>query len=249
MLSSRDEELQRFGLTPHPLIVFHFQTCSLLPTDTDSSDITWGHLSDFTQLLLGLEWLKPNNVFLFWSKLILIKWREKMVPRMAVMSRAPPQCCFLYVLFCYFYLDFSATCTMPKRAQSYNMTENSFCTSDHWWTTLFHHDQWTITIRSIYSWDYLYLEKRGNKGNKGRGPGSWSGCLVYIPPHADTVYEVTDRTETLWLEAAFIVARDFNNANLRKVLPRYYHQLSYPMSYAPPPQQIRSHLSSASAFL
>ncbi len=57
---------------------------------------------------------------------------------------------------------------------------------------------------------------------------------VYIPPHADTnqapdkLYGVIDSIETSRLEADFIVARDFNNTNLRnpaKILPTY--QLSY----------------------
>lgn len=57
---------------------------------------------------------------------------------------------------------------------------------------------------------------------------------VYIPPHADTnqaldeLLAVIDRTETSRPEAAFIVAGDFNNAKLRKVLPRYRQHIICP---------------------
>ncbi|KAI3374566.1 hypothetical protein L3Q82_021132 [Scortum barcoo] len=57
---------------------------------------------------------------------------------------------------------------------------------------------------------------------------------VYVPPHADTnkamdeLYGVIDRTETSRPEAAFIVAGDFNSANLRKVLPRSHQHISCP---------------------
>ncbi len=50
--------------------------------------------------------------------------------------------------------------------------------------------------------------------------------VVYIPPHADTnhaldkLYRVMDRTKISQQEAAFIVARDFNNGNQRKALLR-----------------------------
>ncbi len=274
-----------------------------------------------------------------------MRWEEKMALRMA----APPQLCFLSVLL--FTLDFFETCAPPKRAPSYNMIENNFCTSGRWWTALFHHDQ--RTMGDIYDWDYLvlYLEsgrgwrkwgsraevlvrlrKRENRppllsillsnveslnnkldelrsrmvfqldtkncnvmvvtetwldplipdlaivpeevsihrqdrtiksGKSKRGGVRFMvsnqrcsdaeiismGCsldlghfmigyrpyylpreftsvvltAVYIPPHTDTnqaldeLYGVIDRTETSRPEAAFIVAVDFNNANLRKV--------------------------------
>ena len=46
---------------------------------------------------------------------------------------------------------------------------------------------------------------------------------VYIPPHADNntvldqLFGIIDRTETWWLEAAFVVAGNFNTANMKKV--------------------------------
>ena len=54
---------------------------------------------------------------------------------------------------------------------------------------------------------------------------------VYIPPHADStqaldeLYGIIDRTETSRPEAAFIVAGDFNNTNLRKVLPKFHQHI------------------------
>ncbi|KAI3363529.1 hypothetical protein L3Q82_012135 [Scortum barcoo] len=58
---------------------------------------------------------------------------------------------------------------------------------------------------------------------------------VYVPPHADNnkamdeLFGVINRTETSRPEAAFIVAGDFNSANLRKVLPRYHQHISCPI--------------------
>ncbi|KAI3377239.1 hypothetical protein L3Q82_009151 [Scortum barcoo] len=58
---------------------------------------------------------------------------------------------------------------------------------------------------------------------------------VYVPPDTrhnnkamDELFGVIDRTKTSRPEAAFIVAGDFNSANLRKVLPRYHQHISCP---------------------
>ena len=57
---------------------------------------------------------------------------------------------------------------------------------------------------------------------------------VYIPPHANTnqaldkLHAVINRTESSRPKAAFIVASDFNNAKMRKVLPRYHQHISCP---------------------
>ncbi len=44
----------------------------------------------------------------------------------------------------------------------------------------------------------------------------------------DELYGIINRTETSWPEAAFIVAGNFNKANLRKVLLIYYQYISCP---------------------
>ena len=57
---------------------------------------------------------------------------------------------------------------------------------------------------------------------------------VYITLHADTaralddLFGVIDKHETSQPEAAFIVAGDFNKANLRKVLPKYHQHVKFP---------------------
>ncbi|KAI3373194.1 hypothetical protein L3Q82_006510 [Scortum barcoo] len=65
---------------------------------------------------------------------------------------------------------------------------------------------------------------------------SWPGNASKPPRRAreevygamDKLCEGIDRTETSQPEAAFIVARDLNNINLWKVLPRYYQHISCP---------------------
>ena len=57
---------------------------------------------------------------------------------------------------------------------------------------------------------------------------------VYIPSDADNnqalgkLYGLIDRTETSRPKAAFIVAGNFNKANLRYLLPRYRQHISFP---------------------
>ena len=57
---------------------------------------------------------------------------------------------------------------------------------------------------------------------------------VYIPPHTDNnttldqLFGLVDRTETSRPEAGFIVAGDFNTANMNKVLPRYFQHIRCP---------------------
>ncbi|XP_062243353.1 uncharacterized protein LOC133953442 [Platichthys flesus] len=67
---------------------------------------------------------------------------------------------------------------------------------------------------------------------------------VYIPSSADTnqaldeLHAVIDRTETSRPEAVFIVAGDFNNAKMRKVLPRYFQHISCPTRGANTPDHV-----------
>ena len=54
---------------------------------------------------------------------------------------------------------------------------------------------------------------------------------VYIPPQADTsmalnkLYLTLCKLETIYPEAAFIVAGDFNKANLKTRLPKFYQHI------------------------
>jgi len=59
---------------------------------------------------------------------------------------------------------------------------------------------------------------------------------VYIPPQSladnntalDQLFGIIDKTETSRPDAAFVVAGDFNTANMKKVLPKYYQHISGP---------------------
>ncbi|KAL3048831.1 hypothetical protein OYC64_008335 [Pagothenia borchgrevinki] len=59
---------------------------------------------------------------------------------------------------------------------------------------------------------------------------------VYIPPQSladnntalDQLFGIIDKTETSRPDAAFVVAGDFNTANMKKVLPKYYQHISCP---------------------
>ena len=54
---------------------------------------------------------------------------------------------------------------------------------------------------------------------------------VYKPPQANTTTALKElhwtlcKLETIYLEAAFIVAGDFNKANLRTMLPKFYQHI------------------------
>jgi hypothetical protein len=54
---------------------------------------------------------------------------------------------------------------------------------------------------------------------------------VYIPPQVDTTTALKElhwtlyKLETIYSEAAFIVAGDFNKANLRTRLPKFYQHI------------------------
>jgi hypothetical protein len=54
---------------------------------------------------------------------------------------------------------------------------------------------------------------------------------VYIPPQADTSTALKElhwtlcKLETTYPEATFIIAGDFNKANLRKTLPKFYQHI------------------------
>jgi hypothetical protein len=56
---------------------------------------------------------------------------------------------------------------------------------------------------------------------------------VYIPPQADTktalkeLHWILCKLETIYPEDAFIVAGDFNKANLRTRLPKFYQHIEY----------------------
>ena len=53
---------------------------------------------------------------------------------------------------------------------------------------------------------------------------------VYVPPQPladnntalDQLFGIIDKTETSRPDVAFVVAGDFNTANMKKVLPKYY---------------------------
>eukprot|EP00061_Rhincodon_typus_P012941 g39007.t1 len=57
---------------------------------------------------------------------------------------------------------------------------------------------------------------------------------VYIPPHADVknaldkIYTTTNPLQTKFPKALFIVAGDFNQANLKQVLSKYHQHISCP---------------------
>ena len=57
--------------------------------------------------------------------------------------------------------------------------------------------------------------------------------VVYIPPQVDKataldeLYEIINSLENVHPEAAFIVVGDFNRANMKKVLPKYYQHIDF----------------------
>ena len=55
---------------------------------------------------------------------------------------------------------------------------------------------------------------------------------VYIPPHVEPALELLhsaiNEPQNSSFESAFIVAGDFNQTNLRSVLPSFYHNVKCP---------------------
>lgn len=80
-----------------------------------------------TQVLKGIVQCFGNYA----NVSVRVRWMWK-----AAVSRASPQLCsFLFPSFTY--LEFFTTCAKPKRALSYGMIENYFCTLGRWLTAFF----------------------------------------------------------------------------------------------------------------
>ncbi|XP_036420865.1 interferon-induced very large GTPase 1-like [Colossoma macropomum] len=84
--------------------------------------------------------------------------------------------------------------------------------------------QWHHTGRLLHLW-------------QGQNSGLWTlvrAEAAGLPPQADkscaleVLYETINGLENIHPEAVFIVVGDFNRANLKKVLPKYYQHIKFP---------------------
>jgi hypothetical protein len=86
-------------------------------------------------------------------------------------------------------------------------------------------------LKSFCSPDLEYLTIKCRLDYLTRELSSVIVTAVYIPPQADTKNAIRElhcticKLETIYPEATFIVAGDFNKANLRTRLPKFYQHI------------------------
>eukprot|EP00061_Rhincodon_typus_P018864 g48222.t1 len=91
-----------------------------------------------------------------------------------------------------------------------------------------------VTLASHCSPDLEYLTVRCQPYYRPREFTSVILTAVYIQPRADVknaldmIYTTTNTRETKFPEALFIVASNFNQVNLKQVMPKYHQHMSYP---------------------
>eukprot|EP00061_Rhincodon_typus_P008163 g30543.t1 len=91
-----------------------------------------------------------------------------------------------------------------------------------------------VALANHCSLDLEYLIVKHHPYYKSREFTSAILIAVYIPPHADVknaldvIYTTTNTLETKFPKPLFIVAGNFNQANLKQILPKYHPHISCP---------------------
>eukprot|EP00061_Rhincodon_typus_P010038 g34010.t1 len=83
-------------------------------------------------------------------------------------------------------------------------------------------------LASHFSPDLEYLTVKCHPYNLLQEFTSAILIAAYIPPHPYVIYTATNTLETKFPEALFLVAEDFNQTNLKRVLPKYHQHISCP---------------------